>query len=171
MGVESGSQKILNAMSKGLKLTAVYAARQLLAVAGIRACFFLQFGYPGEGWPEICETIELVRETRPDDIGVSVSYPLPGTAFYERVQRQLGLKRNWKDSDDLCTIHTAAYKDVFYHALRTALHAEVSGEPGSICKTLWSHVHELEPVSRNLNVLTLQSPQAAFLPLTEVQSA
>jgi radical SAM superfamily enzyme YgiQ (UPF0313 family) len=166
MGVESGSQKILDAMNKGLSLSAVHAARRRLANAGIRACFFLQFGYPGEGWPEILETIALVRETQPDDIGVSVSYPLPGTAFYERVQQQLGSKRNWNDSDDLCTIHTATYRDDFYRALRQALHAEVAKIDGHTIDTLWATVHALEPVSRNANILTLS--HSVFMPLEEV---
>jgi radical SAM superfamily enzyme YgiQ (UPF0313 family) len=178
MGVESGSQKILDAMKKGLKLSSVYAARERLAAAGIRACYFLQFGYSGEGWAEICETVQLVRRTRPDDIGVSLSYPLPGTGFFERVQAQLGRKRNWIDSDDLCTIHIASYNDNFYHALRDALHAEVaawqapsgSSNP-STYESLWSHVYELEPACRNRNVLSLppetshRSTQSAFLPL------
>jgi radical SAM superfamily enzyme YgiQ (UPF0313 family) len=93
------------------KHSAVHAARERLARVGIRACYFLQFGYPGRGWAEICETIRLVRRTRPDDIGVSVSYPLPGTAFFNRVQAQLGRKRNWSDSDDLCAIHIARHSD------------------------------------------------------------
>jgi len=166
MGVESGSQKMLDAMNKGLSLSAVHAARRRLANAGIRACFFLQFGYPGEGWPEILETIALVRETQPDDIGVSVSYPLPGTVFYERVQQQLGSKRNWNDSDDLCTIHTATYRDDFYRALRQALHAEVAKIDAHTIDTLWATVHALEPVSRNANILTLS--HSAFMPLEEV---
>ena len=95
------------------------------ADAGIRACYFLQFGYPGEQWEDIQKTIELVRNTRPDDIGVSFSYPLPGTAFFDRVQEQIGSKRNWTDSDDLCLMFKAAYKDEFYLSLRNALHAEV----------------------------------------------
>jgi anaerobic magnesium-protoporphyrin IX monomethyl ester cyclase len=178
MGVESGSQKILDAMKKSLKLSAVYAARERLAAAGIRACYFLQLGYPGEGWPEICETVQLVRRTRPDDIGVSLSYPLPGTGFFDRVQAQLGRKRNWVDSDDLCTIHIASYSDNFYHALRDALHAEVaawhapagSADP-SIYESLWHRVREMEPGCRNRNVLSLppetshRSTQSAFLPL------
>ena len=125
MGVESGSQAVLDAMDKGLKLSSVRSARRLLKEAGIRACFFLQFGYPGETWTELQETIALVRETRPDDIGISFSYPLPGTMFYERVQAQLGQKRNWTDSDDLCIMFKAAYKTDFYRAVRDALHAEV----------------------------------------------
>ena len=181
MGVESGSQKILDAMKKGLKLSAVYAARERLAKAGMRACYFLQFGYSGEGWAEICETVQLVRSTRPDDIGISLSYPLPGTGFFERVQAQLGRKRNWIDSDDLCTIHVASYDDTFYHALRNALHAEVTGwhaPPGtsdpSTCESLWSRVYEMEPICRNRNVLSMPANSShsevhgAFLPLEDL---
>src|ERR1700761_878524 len=181
MGVESGSQKILDAMKKGLKLSAVYAARERLAKAGIRACYFPQIGYSGEGWAEICETVQLVRSTRPDDIGISLSYPLPGTGFFERVQAQLGRKRNWIDSDDLCTIHVASYDDTFYHALRNALHAEVTGwhaPPGtsdpSTCESLWSRVYEMEPICRNRNVLSMPANSShsevhgAFLPLEDL---
>src|SRR6185503_1455356 len=52
MGVESGALQVLNAMDKGLDLSSVITARHLLKGAGIRACYFLQFGYPGETWAE-----------------------------------------------------------------------------------------------------------------------
>jgi radical SAM superfamily enzyme YgiQ (UPF0313 family) len=173
MGVESGSQRILDAMSKGLRLADVRLARSRLAHAGIRACYFLQFGYPGEAWPEIRETIDLLRETKPDDIGVSLSYPLPGTVFYDRVRQQLGAKRNWVDSDDLCIIHIAAYTDEFYHALRDVLHAEVNARfstaGDSQCASLWERVHALEPISRNEAPLSLaESRSANLLPLTSL---
>ncbi len=107
----------------------------------------------GETWKEIQQTIALVRLTRPHDIGVSVSYPLPNTRFYERVEAELGDKRNWTDSDDLCLMFTAQYTDVFYHALRDALHAEVDSWRGGAARervaALWLRVRELEPVSRN----------------------
>lgn len=125
MGVESGSQKILDAMDKGLTISQIEDARARLKEAGIRACFFLQFGYPGERWNEIEQTIALVRKTRPDDIGISFSYPLPGTLFYERVKEQLGVKRNWADSDDLSILFQAEYSTDFYRSIREALHAEV----------------------------------------------
>ena len=125
MGVESGSQKILNAMEKGSRVELVPVARENLRREGIRACFFLQFGYPGETWEDIQNTVELVRGTRPEDIGVSVSYPLPGTRFYERVREELGAKRNWVDSDDLSVMFNGTYTNDFYRALRDALHAEV----------------------------------------------
>ncbi|WP_433983056.1 radical SAM protein [Tunturiibacter empetritectus] len=75
MGVESGSQRILDAMDKGLNISSVRAARQRLKEFGIRAGYFLQFGYPGEHWSDLQETIAFVRNTRPDDIGISFSYP------------------------------------------------------------------------------------------------
>jgi radical SAM superfamily enzyme YgiQ (UPF0313 family) len=154
MGVESGSQAVLNAMDKGLDLHSVIAARQRLKTAGIRACYFLQLGYPGEAWPELQQTIEFVRETRPDDIGVSFSYPLPGTPFYDRVRAQLGPKRNWTDSDDLCIMFKAAYTTDFYRAVRDALHAEVDSwhHPSpyeSQVDALWRRVEELEPISHD----------------------
>jgi anaerobic magnesium-protoporphyrin IX monomethyl ester cyclase len=125
MGVESGSQKILDAMDKNLLVEEVVSARQQLRREGIKACYFLQFGYPGEGWEDIEKTIALVRDTRPDDVGISFSYPLPNTRFHERVRQQLGTKQNWSDSDDLCVMFKGAYTDNFYHAVRDALHAEV----------------------------------------------
>lgn len=157
MGVESGSQKVLDAMDKGLFVEEAVAATQRLRVAGIRACYFLQFGYPGEGWKEIQQTVSLVRATRPDDIGVSVSYPLPNTRFYTRVQAELGHKRNWTDSDDLSVMFRAAYTDTFYHALRDALHAEVDSfhattlteAQGNRVAELWRTVADLEPLTRN----------------------
>jgi anaerobic magnesium-protoporphyrin IX monomethyl ester cyclase len=155
MGVESGSQKVLNAMDKGLRVSDVVIARARLADEGIRACYFLQFGYPGEIWEDIQQTIAFVRNTRPDDIGISFSYPLPGTVFYERVQEQIGVKRNWTDSDDLCVMFRATYKDEFYKALRNALHAEVNSwqnnDSSEIVDAgfLWQQVFELEPKTKN----------------------
>jgi anaerobic magnesium-protoporphyrin IX monomethyl ester cyclase len=169
MGVESGSQKILDAMEKGSRLEQVGWARDHLRRQGIRACFFLQLGYPGETWEDIQKTVQLVRRTRPDDIGVSVSYPLPGTRFYERVREQLGEKRNWVDSDDLALMFKGAYTNEFYRALRDALHAEVEAwsssshaphgwaerkaprSPGSsaMVAALWEKVLKMEKACRN----------------------
>jgi anaerobic magnesium-protoporphyrin IX monomethyl ester cyclase len=176
MGVESGSQAVLNAMDKGLRLHSVRAARRLLREAGIRACYFLQFGYPGETWIDLQETIALVRETRPDDIGVSFSYPLPGTVFYEQVQEQLGQKRNWTDSDDLCIMFTAAYTTDFYREVRDALHAEVDAwkEPNAPRETsaridaMWERVWRLEQASQNPDAFVPPARAASFASSTLV---
>jgi radical SAM superfamily enzyme YgiQ (UPF0313 family) len=160
MGVESGSQKILDAMDKGTRVEQFAIARENLRNEGIRACYFLQFGYPGETWEDIQKTVEMVRATRPDDIGVSVSYPLPGTKFFERVKMQIGQKTNWSESDDLSMMFQGAYTDEFYHALHDALHAEVDAGNASsqapllqgttvFPETLWNKVVRLEQSCRN----------------------
>ena len=142
MGVESGAQDVLDAMDKGTRLWQVYEARENLRRHDIRACYFLQFGYPGETWTEIEKTIELIRETGPDDIGVSVSYPLPGTAFHQMVSSQLGPKENWADSDDLDMMFQGAFTTGFYRALADALHVEVrSGRPAA--EEAWATVFAL----------------------------
>lgn len=186
MGVESGSQKVLDAMDKGLRVEEVISARKHLKGQGIRTCYFLQLGYPGEQWKDIQKTIALVRETRPDDIGVSFSYPLPNTQFYSRVKEQLGSKQNWSDSEDLCVMFKGTYSDPFYRAIRDALHEEVESWKPGVQQTehahrsadLWKLVESLEPASRNPDPTELPeiacerertfSPSAHFVPLQAV---
>jgi radical SAM superfamily enzyme YgiQ (UPF0313 family) len=173
MGAESGSQKILSAMDKGTRVDQIAVARENLRKEGIRACYFLQFGYPGENWQDIQQTIALVRDTRPDDIGVSVSYPLPGTKFFERVRAQLGKKTNWSDSEDLSMMFQGAYTDNFYRALHDALHAQVdawnsvvdreratteSRQPaGPNIDDIWAHVEQLAKTCRNPQPTVLET--------------
>ena len=80
MGVESGAQHVLDAMDKGTTLDEVREGTRRLKQHGIRACWFVQLGYPGEDWDAILQTRDLIRDEQPDDIGVSVAYPLPGDA-------------------------------------------------------------------------------------------
>lgn len=149
MGAESGSQKVLDAMDKDLRVEEIYRARRNLRAHGIRACYFLQFGYPGEEWEDIQHTVRMVRETRPDDIGVSVAYPLPGTKFYELVGAQLGPKKNWEDSDDLAMMFQGAYTSEFYRALRDALHLEVNAGEGPEVEQRWREVAALRHACTN----------------------
>jgi radical SAM superfamily enzyme YgiQ (UPF0313 family) len=125
MGAESGSQRILDAMDKGTRVEQIYHARENLRRHGIRAGFFLQFGYLGETSEDIEKTVRMVRETKPDDIGVSVSYPLPRTKFYNLVGNQLGSKSNWSDSGELAMMFQGAFPSEFYRSLADSLHSEV----------------------------------------------
>jgi anaerobic magnesium-protoporphyrin IX monomethyl ester cyclase len=122
MGAESGSQRILDAMEKGVRVEQIHEATRLLRASGIAVGMFLQFGYPGETWSDIEATLRLARATAPDDIGVSVSYPLPGTKFHERVRTELGQKQNWFDSDDLAMMYRATYEPDFYRVLHHVVH-------------------------------------------------
>jgi len=124
IGAESGSQKILDAMEKGDKVEDIYRAAKLLRETGIKVGFFLQFGYPGETWNDVQKTLKMVRECAPDDIGISVSYPLPGTKFFERVKMEFGDKQNWLDSDDLAMLYHGTFPTEFYRVLHGRVHYE-----------------------------------------------
>jgi anaerobic magnesium-protoporphyrin IX monomethyl ester cyclase len=124
LGAESGSQRVLDAMEKGTTVAEIHEATRLLRAAGIRVGFFLQFGYPGETRADIEQTLQMVRVALPDDVGISVSYPLPGTKFYERVQLELGDKRNWLDSNDLAMLYRGPFPQEFYRVLHAVVHGE-----------------------------------------------
>ena len=123
MGAESGSQKILDAMDKGTKVEQIYEATRLLKKHHIQVALFLQLGYLQETIDDIQLTIRMVEDLLPDDLGISVSYPLPGTGFYDKVKDQLKSKSNWTDSDDLDLMFTGTYKKEFYKELQRYIHS------------------------------------------------
>jgi anaerobic magnesium-protoporphyrin IX monomethyl ester cyclase len=128
IGAESGSQRVLDAMNKGTSVAEIRVARARLKSAGIRVGFFLQLGYLGEQLADILATRALLETAVPDDVGVSVSYPLPGTKFYDLVKAQLGSKTHWQESDDLEMMFHGTYTSGFYRAIRDLLHERVSLE-------------------------------------------
>jgi anaerobic magnesium-protoporphyrin IX monomethyl ester cyclase len=191
VGAESGSQKILDAMDKGTSLKQIFNVTKKLHAAGIQVGFFLQFGYPGETRQDIELTFEMVRHCDPDDIGVSVSYPLPGTRFFETVQHELGDKHHWTDSSDLAMLYRGPFSTEFYRQLHTVLHKEFrlrkawqklssfktwQVDPKSGLKALRSFVYNLSslPFSRlQLDRLAISSPLGLnrILPHLSVASA
>jgi anaerobic magnesium-protoporphyrin IX monomethyl ester cyclase len=140
LGIESGSQKILDAMDKGTTVEAGRLATRLLKAHGIRACWFIQLGYPSESWEDLIATRDLIRDERPDEIGVSVAYPLPGTLFYERVRAQLGRKRNWKDTGDLAMLFQGTFDTKLYRSVRDIMHQEI--ESGLIDGSAWDELEQ-----------------------------
>jgi anaerobic magnesium-protoporphyrin IX monomethyl ester cyclase len=125
IGAESGSQAILDAMEKGTRIEDIESATLKLKDAGIRVGHFIQFGYPGEGRADIDKTIAMLRRLMPEQLGISVSYPLPGTKFYDRVRSQLGDKQNWDDSDDLAMLFRAPFSTPFYRWLHRVVHRDL----------------------------------------------
>ena len=122
VGAESGSQKILDAMDKGTTTEQIYKSTKLLKLKNIKIAFFLQFGYLGETKEDIRKTIDMLLELMPDDIGISVSYPLPGTLFYDKVKDELKTKANWVDSDDLALMFRNNLSPRYYKKLHRYVH-------------------------------------------------
>lgn len=124
IGAESGSQKILDAMDKGTTVAQIYNATRLLQKKNVKIAFFIQFGYLTENKEDIQKTIAMIKDLVPDNIGISVSYPLPGTKFYDKVKDDLKLKANWTDSDDLDMMFKGTFNAKFYKKLQRFVHKE-----------------------------------------------
>ncbi len=122
MGAESGSQRILDAMDKGTTVQQIAEATHLLKKCGIKPSFFIQFGYLNETKEDIQKTISMINKLLPFEIGISVSYPLPGTLFFEKVKKELVNKTNWKDSDEMALMFRNTYQPAFYKQLHRYVH-------------------------------------------------
>jgi anaerobic magnesium-protoporphyrin IX monomethyl ester cyclase len=122
IGAESGSQKVLDAMDKGTTIAQIGESTKLLQAKEVRVAYFLQFGYLDETKEDIDATLKMLLQNMPDDIGVSVSYPLPGTPFYEKVKSQMGAKVNWTDSDDLAMMFQNTFNQSYYKTLHRLVH-------------------------------------------------
>jgi radical SAM superfamily enzyme YgiQ (UPF0313 family) len=160
VGAESGSQKVLDAMDKGTRVEEIEEATVLLKSKGIEVCFFLQFGYLGETKEDIAATLAMVKKLQPHDIGISVSYPLPGTKFYEKVKSMLGDKQNWEVSDDLAMMYPATFAPAYYRRLHRLVHKQFRLQQG---KTEWSRVFKGEKADLRRAVRTFYYAPAAVL--------
>jgi radical SAM superfamily enzyme YgiQ (UPF0313 family) len=168
LGAESGSQVVLDAMEKGTTVEQVREVTRRLKDAGIEVAFFLQFGYPGETWDDIQRTLQLVRDCDPDDVGASVSYPLPGTPFYERVRDRILGRSNWVDSGDLAMLYDGPYPTSFYHLLHARLHAEFRQRKAKRGRGLIPALASLLAAGRLRRAASLLR-DAAMLPLLEAR--
>jgi anaerobic magnesium-protoporphyrin IX monomethyl ester cyclase len=153
IGAESGSQSILDAMDKGITVDQIRAATRLLRNKNIQIGFFLQFGYLGENLQDIEATIRMVLELMPDDIGISVSYPLPGTKFYDKVKSQLSQKENWTDSDDLSMMFQNTFNKEYYRRLHRFVHCLYRKKRG---------YNKLKKIAKNPFSLSLKDLRSGF---------
>src|SRR3984893_12380225 len=100
IGCESGSQKILDSMQRGVTVPQVQAAVDLCKARGIQAGMFLMWGYEGEELEDIEATIEHVKRSDPDIFLTTVAYPIKGTPYYSRIAPSLVQVKPWGQSSD-----------------------------------------------------------------------
>jgi radical SAM superfamily enzyme YgiQ (UPF0313 family) len=95
-GIESGSQKILNALSKNIELNQVRRALKWTNEAGIRTKGFFMIGNIGESKDTIKETINFARDTDLDDFQISIFTPFPGSEVYKNIKSYGDFEDDWK---------------------------------------------------------------------------
>lgn len=100
IGSESGSQRILDAMQRGVKVDQVEWATKAAQRHGIQVGMFLMWGYEGETLEDIQATIEHVKKCNPDIFFTTVAYPIMNTEYYQRVADRVVLNKDWSQATD-----------------------------------------------------------------------
>jgi radical SAM superfamily enzyme YgiQ (UPF0313 family) len=100
IGSESGSQRVLDAMERGVKVDQVLWAAKAARRHGIQVGMFLMWGYPGEQLEDIAATVDLVRRCQPDVHLTTVAYPIKNTGFFRKVADSLVSDKPWAEATD-----------------------------------------------------------------------
>ena len=119
IGSESGSQRILDAMDRGVKIEQVQLAVEMCRERGIQSGMFLMWGYEGEELEDIEATVRHVARSKPDVFFTTVSYPIKGTPYYRRIEDKLMQLAPWgKTSDREIQIRGRHSRNFYIHADR-----------------------------------------------------
>lgn len=100
IGSESGSQRILDAMERGVTVEQVQTAVALCRSAGIQTGMFLMWGYEGEDLSDIEATVEHVKKSDPDIFFTTVAYPIKGTPYFSEVADRVESLKAWSEGSD-----------------------------------------------------------------------
>ncbi len=100
IGAESGSQRIIEAMDRRVKVEKVRDMIQLTRQYGIQAGTFIMLGYPGETEEDIQETIHHLKVSNPDHFTITVAYPIKGTGLYRQIESIQTTFPDWATSTD-----------------------------------------------------------------------
>jgi anaerobic magnesium-protoporphyrin IX monomethyl ester cyclase len=100
IGSESGSQRILDAMERGVTVEQVQTAIRLCRERGMQTGMFLMWGYEGEEISDIEATVEHVKRSNPDIFFTTIAYPIKGTPYYHAVADRVAAPAAWAETSD-----------------------------------------------------------------------
>jgi radical SAM superfamily enzyme YgiQ (UPF0313 family) len=129
IGSESGSQRILNTMQRGVTTQQVRSAVHLCKSRGIQTGMFLMWGYDGEEIEDIEQTVEHAKACQPDVCFTTVSYPIKGTPYYDRVSSRLVTLGDWSNSTDRDIRIKGRHSRRFYEHADDLLRSELMPMP------------------------------------------
>jgi anaerobic magnesium-protoporphyrin IX monomethyl ester cyclase len=125
-GSESGSQKILDAMDRKVKVKDVQEKTHLLQKYGIETGMFIMLGYEGETIQDLEETVEHLKISNPDLFLTTVAYPIKGTSYYAEVESRVLADKAWADRSDRDLTVAGRYSRHFYNFATRWMVSEVA---------------------------------------------
>jgi radical SAM superfamily enzyme YgiQ (UPF0313 family) len=128
IGSESGSQRILDAMERGVKVEQVIWAAQAARRYGIQVGMFLMWGYPGEQIDDIAATVDLVKKCQPEIHLTTVAYPIKNTGYFKKASDLVVLDKAWATATDRDHRIRGRHSRAYYKHADSWLNNEVEGE-------------------------------------------
>jgi len=128
IGSESGSQRVLDAMERGVTVEQVQTAVGLCRSRGIQTGMFVMWGYEGEDLSDIEATVRHVRRTQPDVFFTTIAYPIGGTPYFLDVADRTSNSQPWEQSSDRDIRIRGRHSRRFYSNADQLLKAEVELE-------------------------------------------
>ena len=115
IGAESGSQRIIDAMDRRVKVEQVQEMIQLSKKYGVETGTFIMLGYPGETENDIEETINHLKNSNPDHFTITVAYPIKGTEFFQEIEVNQTEAFKWEKNSDREREFKRTYPPKFYN--------------------------------------------------------
>jgi anaerobic magnesium-protoporphyrin IX monomethyl ester cyclase len=155
LGVESGSQEVLDRIRKGLTLAQIEEGVRRVKKSGIQALGGFMFGFPYDSRKSVEQTIAFAKKLSPDQVQFSINMCYPGTSLYEYAEENnLLLAKSFKEYD---MTHGPVVKTLdmqreeLEHILARA-YREFYFRPEFILQTLF-HLKDIDEVKRVLRSL------------------
>jgi anaerobic magnesium-protoporphyrin IX monomethyl ester cyclase len=126
IGAESGSQRVLDAMQRGVKVEQVEWATRAAQRHGIQVGMFLMWGYDGEELEDIEATVEQLKKWNPDLFLTTVAYPIKNTPYFNKVADRAVLGRDWSTSTDRDFVIQGRHSRSYYQHADKWLRNEVA---------------------------------------------
>jgi radical SAM superfamily enzyme YgiQ (UPF0313 family) len=126
IGSESGSQRILDAMDRRVRVEQVREAARLLKARGIQVGMFIMLGYEGEEAPDLLATVDHLKRTDPDVFLTTVSYPIRGTPYHDDVAGRIRRDGPWEAGTDRDLVIRGRHTPRYYRFVEKWMTGEVA---------------------------------------------
>ena len=128
IGSESGSQRILDAMERGVTVEQVQWAARAARRHGIQVGMFFMLGYDGEELTDIEATIEHIKTCHPDVYFTTVAYPIKDTPYYDEVADRVAVGADWAHSTDRDHAVRGRHSKAYYTQVDRWIRSEVDAD-------------------------------------------
>jgi anaerobic magnesium-protoporphyrin IX monomethyl ester cyclase len=125
LGSESGSQAVLNRMSRGVQTTEIRNMTKIARAHGIEVGLFVMLGYEGETMSEIEETIAHLKQADADDFVTTLAYPIGGTQYHQDISDKIRYSKPWRERTERDVEVAGRYSKYFYWFAHRRMRNEV----------------------------------------------